>query len=127
MKRMRLPAVLALVLPFAVVQARPGKDDPKKIQGVWVWTETEKQGKKMNAPADFKLRITPTRIENLSQDDPLGYKLGTDGELGTIDLVPEKGEHAGKTRQCLYELKDDELKICLPDTFGAKRPTEFSS
>jgi uncharacterized protein (TIGR03067 family) len=128
MKRILSLTIAILIVPFlGFARAEPGKDDSAKIQGNWVWAELEQDGKKMQAPAPLKFKFGPDKIELVGEDDPAGYKLGVDKDLGTIDVTPEKGGGAGKTRHGLYELTGDDLKICLPEEFGKARPKDFNS
>jgi len=127
-KRLVMPLALALTLPaLGSLGAQPGKEDAKKIQGVWVMTAFEKDGNKVPAPAEFKLKIGADKIEPVGQDDPADYKLGVAKGLGTIDIVGSKGAEKGKTVKGIYELKGDELKICMPSGPEGERPTEFTS
>jgi uncharacterized protein (TIGR03067 family) len=126
MKRiLSLTVFVLVVLCLGTARAEPGKDDAKKIQGNWVWTEDEKDGTKTPAPAPLKFKFGPEKIDLIGENDPAAYKLGVEKGLGTIDVTPDKG--GGKTRYGLYELDGDDLKICLPQEFGAKRPAAFTS
>ena len=44
----------------------------------------------------------------------------------TLDIIPERDGAKGQTAQAIYELKGDELKVCLARP-GMERPKEFSS
>jgi uncharacterized protein (TIGR03067 family) len=123
-----MPLVLALILPaLGSLHAQPGKDDAKKIQGTWIVVAFETDGKKENPPEQFKLKFGPDTIEPVGRDDPAGYKLGVEKGLGTIDITPSKGSEKGKTHKGLYELKGDELKICVSRNPESERPKEITS
>jgi uncharacterized protein (TIGR03067 family) len=128
MRRLLPLAVAVLFLPaFGSLHAQPGKDDAKKIQGTWIVAAFEMGGKKEAPPVELKLKFGPDKIEGFGDDRPVPYKLGVEKGLGTIDMTPAEGPDKGKTGKGIYELKDYELKICLPDDITAERPKEFTS
>src|SRR5262249_53888686 len=128
MRRVLPLTVAALFLPFLVpVRAQPGKDDAKNIQGTWTVTALEMDGKKAPPPMEMKLKIGPDKLEPVGKNDPAAYKLGVEKGLGTIDIMPEKGDERGKSLKGLYELKGDELKICMKGGPDSERPKEFTS
>jgi uncharacterized protein (TIGR03067 family) len=43
-----------------------------------------------------------------------------------LDLIPSEGDVAGKTIPCIYEIKGDELRVCV-GRIDQSRPTEFDS
>ena len=69
--------------------------------------------------------------------DKVSFKDEDDTQEGTVKvdatktpraidlIVPPDGPEKGKTLLCIYEVKDDELHLCVPDA-GKNRPTEFS-
>jgi uncharacterized protein (TIGR03067 family) len=127
-KRFAVPFAFVVVLSaLASLQAQPGKDDAKKIQGIWVATEFEKDAIKRPPQGQFKLKISAEAIEAVGMDDPTMYKLGAEKGLGTIDITPSRGPDKGKVIKGLYELKGDNLRICLPASPDSDRPREFTS
>src|SRR5438067_9143349 len=128
MKRVVLPFAFALTLPaLGSLSARPGKDDAAKIQGVWLITHLETNGNKIAVPGELKWKVGPDKFETIGKDDAAAYKLGADKNLGTFDITNLKGPAQGKTMKGVYELKGDELKVCMPRTPESERPREFTS
>ena len=125
--------VLAVVfVPAALLEAQPGKDDAKKIQGVWVLKAVEKDGTAVKLPKEMKWTFGleaagAGQVVPENERDAAKYKLGVDKKLGTFDLTPLAGGDKGKTYRGLYELKGDTLTICLPEEAGAARPTAINS
>jgi uncharacterized protein (TIGR03067 family) len=54
------------------------------------------------------------------------FRLDPSKNPPTIDLMMNEGGEKGKTIEAIYELKDDELRICGAAP-GHERPTEFSA
>jgi uncharacterized protein (TIGR03067 family) len=55
------------------------------------------------------------------------YKIDTSKTPATIDMTGQGGQGAGQTRKGIFEVKGDELKICLAFMPDAERPTKFAS
>ena len=129
MKRLAMPLALALTLPaLGSLSAQPGKEDAKNIQGTWDQVAYEKDGNKTATPNELKLKIGPDMIEPVGKDlVPFRYKISVVKGQGALDVVPTKGVQEGQTIKGLYELKGDELKICLGTVPGVERPKEFTS
>jgi uncharacterized protein (TIGR03067 family) len=128
MKRLVMPLALALTLPaLGPLGAQPGKDDATKIQGTWDQVAYERDGNKTATPGELKLKIGPDKIVPVGKDDPFLYKIGVAKDQGIIDITPTKGLQEGQAIKGLYELKGDELTICLGTVPGVERPKEFTS
>jgi uncharacterized protein (TIGR03067 family) len=126
--RLILPAVFLLLGGTAVLcQQQSANDDADRIQGNWFWTNIEVDGKKTNAPAPLKYQFSAEKIVVSGNDEPSTYKLGVIQGLRSIDVTADKGENKGKTRKGLYELKGDDLKLCLPKDAASERPKNFTS
>jgi uncharacterized protein (TIGR03067 family) len=127
-KRFVSLGVLAVVFgPAVLCGAQPGKDDAKKIQGVWVLKAVEKDGTAAKLSKEAKWTFGADQVVPENERDTAKYKLGVDKKLGTFDLTPTAGGDKGKTYRGLYELKGDTLTICIPEEAGAARPTAISS
>ena len=124
----KLFAVLTVVCVGATVSARDEKDE-KAIQGTWTVTAMTKDGKAAAAEDLKEVRV-------VISEDKVVLKFG-DVEVGKatlkldtakkhFDMTPQDGDNKDKTQEGIYELKGDELKLCLPQP-GTDRPKEFKS
>jgi|SRR5579884_1060256 len=121
----RLPLAVVALLPL-LAAAEPANGDARGIQGTWLVVAVEKDGVKMEVPLELHLKIRRDRLEGFGGADPQ-FKLGVDKGVATIDITPDKGPDRGKTGKGVYELKDDALKICVPDDIAKERPKAFTS
>ncbi len=55
------------------------------------------------------------------------YKVDTSKKPATIDMTGQTGKQAGQTRKGIFEVKGDELKICMTFLPDADRPKGFAS
>jgi len=116
---------------LAVLIALPA-DKPHPVVGPWRVTEliTADQHLKDQDAERFRVELTKDKLLlrvdakeavvaewSYSVDDSLTPKL--------FDLVPKQGAFEGQTREGIYEIKDDVLKLCIG--IGEKeRPTTFN-
>jgi uncharacterized protein (TIGR03067 family) len=112
--------------------ARSGDDDKdaKTMEGTWLPTEAELAGEK------FPDKILKS-IKLVVKDEKYTVTIGEATDEGTckvdatkepksMDIKGTEGPNKGKTFLCIYELKDDTLKVCY-DLSGKERPTEFKT
>jgi uncharacterized protein (TIGR03067 family) len=117
------------------VLARAG-DDPKRdaeqLQGAWEATAYETAG--TPATADevkaFRVRVEGDRmtLTTAAGETKAEFKLNPSASPKAIDLVLAGGEAKGKTILGIYEVKGDELKLCVrevPERAG--RPAGFKT
>ncbi len=124
---------LALALLVSPLAAEDKQEAVKKelatLQGEWVGTSFVNDGKEQDNFKDQKPRLT---IKGS------GYKLGDNDQLkGTFEVDPARSPKAidvtvegytkeGKFLPGVYEVKGDELKVCLSDV-AQDRPTEVTA
>ena len=120
--------LLAVLLPAAAVGAEPKDSD--KIQGVWVLTEAEDNGR--TAPRE--------ELGNFVwsfNGDKYTIKYRTDIREGTFKLDPGKtprsfehtvtaGADKGKTYRGIYKFVGDDMVLCFPNDEKSGRPKEFT-
>lgn len=107
------------------------KQELHNFQGTWILVSAEMDGKKVPGDKGIKLQIIGTKYI-LSQESSavIGHK-------GTFSLDPAKkpkatdvavteGPDKGKTFMGIYQLSNDDYKVCFA-TAGKERPQEFSS
>lgn len=129
---MRFLLVPALLASFAVtIKADDAAKDLEKIQGSWTATEVLYNGKDH---AKLKLRfiikkdqITVEGTADVKKEyGKIGFKIDPSTMPHCFDITVSAGTQEGAKMEGIYEVKDDELKICL-QVFGMDRPTEFKA
>jgi uncharacterized protein (TIGR03067 family) len=133
---MRSPCVCLLVCLVAFSPLAGQPNQPKKeldpFQGTWLIEELEYNG------ADFKNKV---KISFVIKGDVMSiegdgavkkdyakmtFKLDSSTTPKCLDLKVTDGGQLDVTMEGIYELKGDELRLCLK-VFGQDRPTEFKS
>lgn len=126
-----LPLVL---LAFAAVAADKSvqKTDKERIQGTWVVTALEVDGKEEKGKAfeAFKKgKVTfkgDSFIHSLAPERMSAFRLDPDKKPAALDL--EVTDPAKATFRFLYEFVDDNtLRLCSSTKDAALRPKEFTS
>lgn len=119
-------ATIVCLLAAAVAQA----DDLKDLNGAWVPSEGQLNGKK--APDDFinsiKLTITDGKYSVTVGDQMENGKftIDTSKKPATMDIHADEGPNKGKRILAIYELSGDTLKVCYK--LGVEeRPKGFTS
>jgi uncharacterized protein (TIGR03067 family) len=121
-------AALSLaLLALATAAPVPEKSDAKKIQGTWALNSKELDGKALETRPGERLVISADDMRSSDGKESFTYKLGSAGELRTIDISADRGPLKGKTLHGLYRLDGDNLTICTPSEPGGERPTEITS
>jgi uncharacterized protein (TIGR03067 family) len=124
--RVQLLAVLAVGLLVAAEAPKDdAKNDLKKMEGSWKMVAGETDGNKVEE-GDLKsssLKIKGDKYEARLGDSTHEGKLtlGASKKLKTMDATD-----GDNTVKGIYELKGDELKICIAPP-GQDRPTEFGA
>jgi len=130
MTRRILTAAVLLLLPAVPLRAADAPAGTKELQGTWEAVASVRDGK--DQPPD-KGGMIVAMIEG----DALTLKIGDQTRTATLkvdatktpptmDVLMEDGPQKGKTMKAIYQIKDDELKVCHGEP-GADRPTEISS
>jgi uncharacterized protein (TIGR03067 family) len=128
--------IRAFVLCVGVVAAVPCfalGDDKKKeeaqIDGTWMATEAEMNGKKLpkTFSENLKLTLKDKDYEVVAESPDRGtVTYNNSADPKEMDIKGVEGPNKGKTFLAIYELKDDKLTICY-DLSGKDRPTEFKT
>jgi uncharacterized protein (TIGR03067 family) len=107
------------------------KKDSKQLQGAWQAVNFERNGEK--APEDdvknYKMTIDGDKYKFTAGGDTLSagtLKLDPTSKPKSIEIVVTEGEHSGNTMKGIYEVDDDNHKICVAEPDKTK-PTEFGS
>jgi uncharacterized protein (TIGR03067 family) len=117
--------------PAGRVHADDGKADAQGIQGEWKVVEAVLGGKP--APEQlyeqFTFVFTAEKLtlgSNASKRE-FNYQIDPAKKPRQMTLTPLDGPHKGKSVSGIYELKEDDLKLCLPNDDGQAPPVEFKS
>jgi uncharacterized protein (TIGR03067 family) len=120
--------LLALCTLFLLTEGddgKPSEKDLKLLNGTWKVVSMVHNGKDIPNAEDHGITFDG---ENVTIKEPNGGSKGKCTRLDPtkdpkeIDLTPDGG---GKKLQGIYELKGDELKLCL--TRSDERPSRFES
>jgi uncharacterized protein (TIGR03067 family) len=124
------PAALFGLLLVSLAAADPAKDDLDKLQGSWKIVSLEKDGKKQpeDALKSLKVIIKDDKfiLKEGDKDAESSIKLDPSAKPKAIDLTVKEGD-AAKTIKGIYQLADDDLKICAAGDPNADRPKDFAT
>jgi uncharacterized protein (TIGR03067 family) len=131
---MRL-AYISLLITLAAVGLRAGqsaqvKNDVNALQGTWLVEALEYNGNDITDK--FKLSFVIKGDALIVEGDAnvikdygrLTFKLDSATLPKTIDLKVTVGKQLDFSMEGIYELNDDQLKICVT-VFGVGRPSDF--
>jgi uncharacterized protein (TIGR03067 family) len=134
-----LPLVVALFLAAAVPLAVAGdakeeaiKKDRMKYEGVWQVVSLEIDGNKAEEQDAKKITVVNEtdgkwRLEVEGKVIARGTsEIDPTKKAKAIDLTETEGDDKGKTALGIYEIGDDERKVCYT-TEGTQRPDDFSA
>lgn len=104
----------------------------EELQGEWLLTSVDIQGKTLPAPAEKGGSIVFAKEGKLTLKDPGkpdktgSYKVDAATSPMQLDLIVAKKGKESETMQGIYELDGDNLKMCFSaDGAKGKRPREF--
>ena len=107
------------------------KKELTKADGLWQVVSFEIDGNKLgdDEAKAIKMTIKEGKYHAKSMDNTVSrglLVLNPSKKPTEVDIKPEEGDNQGQTMPGIYELKDDDLKICFapPDK---TRPTKFQS
>lgn len=133
MRRLLLTALSVPCLAIALESVTKAGDDAKKpLQGVWLAQSMEADGKRALAEVFGRMRFT-FRFDKLyivgnfndDREEECAYKVDPTKSPKHLDITFTKED---KTVLAIYEVKGDELKICLRRGISSEgRPTEFAT
>ena len=121
-------ATLTVCLALAQANDAPKTAD-KDLDGKWVGASILRYGQ--GPPQGRELpSITFDGDKGTGQDGDfvshVKIKIDATKTPKTMDLIQNEGKPNAETFLAIYEIKDDELRICSADP-GKDRPTEFTS
>lgn len=131
---MDCPALLILPLAFLIAMVSQGdvaKNDLAKFQGNWRLLAAERDGKKMAPDEVMKIRLTIQGDRFVLRKDLVvisegTFKLDPTRKPKEIDETITFGPNKGKVFQAIYDITDEEHRICFAAA-GQERPRSFTS
>lgn len=112
--------------------AAEGKDKDKKadpLTGTWKVVSLVAGGQDMEKAKGNTVTFKDGTMTMKSErgDRKSTYKLDSSKKPAAIDLTAQGGQRDGMTSKGIYEVKDDELKLCVSFVPGGARPGVFAS
>lgn len=131
-----LPPLLATLLVFSIALAGgEPTGDLKEMQGTWSITAMERGGEK--APKIVLQGAVVVRKDKISFEIPeengmtikreFSFKIDALKKPKAIDFIVLDEPNKGMLAEGIYELKGDELTLCVPNGKVDSRPTEMKS
>ncbi len=132
MQRLLLAALVAMSLVMLSAQASTAGDDAQPLEGVWIGQSMEADGKAAPIEVAKRMRLTFNGDKLLfrgnfddDREEECTYKVDVKQSPKHLEFTPpnEKKPILG-----IFEVKGDELKICMRHASSDKgRPTEFAT
>ena len=119
---------LIFSMGLSLTSAQPAAASQKQLQGSWVASKAEQDGKAADDVVGHRLSFTGSRFEIVSKDGKMLFA-GTFRVSGpAIDFVHQRGDLKGKTWKGIYALSGDSLTVCdnAPD-LKKRRPTSLEA
>ena len=106
------------------------KKELAKISGTWSLQELTYDGEVHKLKFNVIFKGSEGRVEGndsvQSEYAKIKFKLDPSAKPSSMDITVAAGSQTDSTMEAIYELKDDELRICAK-VFGQGRPKEFAS
>ena len=121
---------LLAIIMLGAVGAGDAKKDLDKFAGAWNLSELTYDGKAHNLKFKIVFKGNEGTVEGndkvTNEYAKIKFKLDSAAKPKTMDITIAAGSQADATMEGIYELKDDELRICVK-VFGKDRPKEFAA
>jgi uncharacterized protein (TIGR03067 family) len=106
------------------------KKEFAKIAGAWSLSELKYDGEEHKLKFKIVFKGNEGKVEGnasvSNEYEKIKFKLDPSATPKTMDITIAAGSQTDATMQGIYELKDDELRICAK-VFGTGRPKEFAA
>ena len=130
MKSKIVGIVVVVISLGAAVAPAADKKELAKFAGIWALQELTYDGEVHKLKFNVVFKGGEGRVEGndsvQSEYAKIKFKLDPSAKPQTIDITVAAGSQTDSTMEAIYELKDDELRICAK-VFGTGRPKEFAS
>lgn len=126
----KLGCVMLTVLLLGAGETTDAKKDTAKFQGTWTVDTLTYDGKDHKLKFNIVFNGNDGTVKNnekvQSEYAKIKFKLDPSSKPRRMDITITDGSQTDSTMKGIYELKDDELRICAK-VFGTDRPTEFEA
>jgi uncharacterized protein (TIGR03067 family) len=125
-------AMCWLILGTGLVLAQPAEQAQKQLEGTWIATKAERDGKAADDVVGHRLSFTDNRFQIQSKDGkPLyagTFRIDPSAKPSAIDFEHTEGVVKGKAWKGIYGLDGDTLTICdNAQNLDERRPTAFEA
>ena len=125
-------AVCWRILGTGLVLAQPAEQAQKQLEGTWIATKAERDGKAADDVVGHRLSFTGNHFQIQSKDGKPLYagtvRVDPSAKPAAIDFEHAEGVVKGKTWKGIYGLDGDTLTICdNAPKLDAPRPTAFEA
>ena len=125
----------AFLLAFIAGAGPAVPDDKTSLQGVWIAKSMEVDGKPDPAEAAKRMRFTfkgdkllVRGNHNDDSEEECGYEIDATMSPKHLTVTPPKESHQNTPVLGIYEIKGEELKLCLRHGGSSDgQPTEFAT
>ena len=122
------PALAALLLlPAALSRADEPEVKDKDLEGEWRPTGLVIDGHEIEQDREngsWTIHGESLLVKSKDRTGTIAIKIDATKTPKAIDIIDTEGAAKGKPARGIYEIKGDELRICVADA-GKDRPTEF--
>ena len=105
-----------LILGTGLVLAQPAEQAQKQLQGTWIATKAERDGKAADDVVGHRLSFTGNRFQIQSKDGKPLYagtvRVDPSAQPAAMDFEHTEGTLKGKAWQGIYALDGDTLTMC---------------
>jgi uncharacterized protein (TIGR03067 family) len=125
-------AMCWLILGTGLVLAQPAEQAQKQLEGTWIATKAERDGKAADDVVGHRLFLTGNRFQIQSKDGKPLYagtvRVDPSAKPAAIDFEHTEGVVKGKAWKGIYGLDGDTLTICdNAPNLDERRPTAFQA
>jgi uncharacterized protein (TIGR03067 family) len=121
-----------LILGTGLVLAQPAEEAQKQLQGTWIATKAERDGKAADDVVGHRLSFTGNRFQIQSKDGKPLYagtvRVDPSAKPAAIDFEHTEGALTGKAWKGIYRLDGNTLTTCdNAPNLDERRPTAFEA
>ena len=125
-------AMCCLIIGTGLVLAQPVEQAQKQLEGTWIATKAERDGKAADDVVGHRLSFTGNRFQIQSKDGNLLYagtvRVDPSAKPAAIDFEHTEGVVKGKAWKGIYRLDGDTLTICdNAPNLDERRPIAFEA
>jgi uncharacterized protein (TIGR03067 family) len=125
-------AMCWLILGTGLVLAQPAEQAQKQLEGTWIATKAERDGKAADDVVGHRLSFVGNRFQIQSKDGKPLYagtvRVDPSARPAAIDFEHTEGVVKGKAWKGIYDLDGDALTTCdNAPNLDERRPTAFEA